>query len=100
VALVLLDGFAFRVVIVFSAERCEMKLTLTILLIAFAALSACASPEATRTRGSGPGGDVGNRTKILEMHDGSLPYWHTPQIIAFKHAPIAAADQAYQLSRR
>jgi hypothetical protein len=77
-----------------------MKRTLMMLLIAFAALSACESPEATRTRGGGPGADVGNRTKVLEMHGGSLPYWHTPEIITFKHAPIAAADQAYELSRR
>ena len=77
-----------------------MKPILTMLLIAFAALSACVSPETQRTRGGGPGADVGNRTKVLEMHGGSLPYWQTPEIVAFKHAPIAAADQAHELSRR
>jgi hypothetical protein len=77
-----------------------MKLTLTMLLIAFTALAACVSPETTRTRGAGPGADVGNRTKVLEMHGGSLPFWKTPQIIESKHAPIDTADQAYQLSRR
>jgi len=76
-----------------------MNITVTLLLIAFTALSACASPEATRTRG-GPGADVGNRTKVVEMHGGSLPFWDTPQIITTKHAPIETADQAYQLSRR
>jgi hypothetical protein len=81
-------------------RRCEMNLTLTMLLIAFTALSACVSPEATRTRGGGPGADVGNRTKVVEMHEGSLPFWQTPQIITTKHAPIETADQAYALSRR
>jgi hypothetical protein len=77
-----------------------MNLTVTMLLIAFAALSACVSPEATLTRGGGQGADVGNRTKVVEMHEGSLPFWETPQIIATKHAPIETADQAYELSRR
>jgi hypothetical protein len=84
----------------FPLRGCEMKFTLTMLLIAFTALSACVSPEATRTRGGGPGADLGNRTKVLEMHEGSLPFWKTPQIITTKHAPIETADQAYQLSRR
>ena len=44
-----------------------MNLTLTMLLIAFTALYACVSPEATRTRGGGPGADVGNRTEVVEM---------------------------------
>ena len=74
-----------------------MNITVTLLLIAFTALSACASPEARRTRGGGPGADVGNRTKVVEMH---VPFWETPQIITTKHAPIETADQAYQLSRR
>src|SRR5918996_4179320 len=51
-------------------ERCEMKLTLVILLAGFTSLSACASPETTRTRGGEPGADVGNRTKVVEMHEG------------------------------
>ena len=77
-----------------------MNATRMMPLIAFAALLGCASPEATRTRGGGPGADVGNRTKYLEMHGGSLTFWKTPQIIESKHAPIDTADQAYQLSRR
>ena len=70
------------------------------LVATLTALAACASPEATRTRGGGPGADGGNRTKVLEMHGGSLPFWKTPQIIESKHAPIGTADQAYELSRR
>jgi hypothetical protein len=77
-----------------------MNLILTVLLIAVTALVACDSPEATRTRGGGPGADVGNRVKVLEMHEGSRPFWETPQIIPTKHAPIEAARQADELSRR
>jgi hypothetical protein len=46
----------------------------------------CTSPEATRTRGGGPGADVGNRGEIVSMHDGSDPYWATPRI------PMAAGS--------
>ena len=77
-----------------------MNLTLTMLLIAFTALAACDSPEATRTRGGGPGADIGNHDEVVEMHEGSRPFWETPQIIESKHAPIEAARQADELSRR
>jgi hypothetical protein len=42
-----------------------------------AALGGCTSPEATRMRAGGPGGDVGNRGDI-ELHGGSQPYYGTP----------------------
>jgi hypothetical protein len=77
-----------------------VNLAVTALLVLVLHLSACVSPETTRTRGDGPGADVGNRAKVLEMHEGSLPFWETPQIIETKHAPIESADQAYELSRR
>ena len=77
-----------------------MKLSLTMLLIALTALVACISPETQRTRGGGPGADVGNRGKVVEMHEGSRPFWKTPQIIASKHAPLETARQADELSRR
>jgi len=48
------------------------------LLAALAALAACASPEAARTRGDGPGADVGNRSRIVEFHGGARPYYKTP----------------------
>jgi hypothetical protein len=70
------------------------------LLIAFAALTACASPETARSRGSGPGADVGNRAKVVEMHEGSEPFYKTPQIIGTQHAPVDSANQAFQLSRQ
>jgi hypothetical protein len=77
-----------------------MNLTLTTLLIAVTALAACVSPEATRTRGGGPGADVGNRGKVVEMHEGSQPFWKTPQIITAKHPPLESARQADELSRK
>jgi hypothetical protein len=44
-------------------------------------LAACDSPEAARTRGGGPGADVGNRGEIIRMHEGSKPYSKTPDRI-------------------
>ena len=41
-------------------------------------LAACSSPEATRTRGGGPGADVGNRGSPVELHAGAQPYHNTP----------------------
>ena len=63
-------------------------------------LAACASPEATRTRGGGPGADVGNRGKDVDMHECSQPFWKTPDLIPTKHPPLAPASQADQLSRQ
>ena len=41
----------------------------------------CSSPEAARSRGGGPGGDMGNRGETVQMHGGSEPYYKTPQLI-------------------
>jgi hypothetical protein len=41
-------------------------------------LLACASPEAHRTRGGGPGADVRNWGKPVELHAGAQPYHQTP----------------------
>ena len=49
-----------------------------LLLIPLTAAAACASPEAARTRGGGPGADVGNRTPTVEIHAGAQPYHGTP----------------------
>jgi hypothetical protein len=59
-----------------------------------AALVGCTSPEATRTRGGGPGADVANRTATVEMHEGSKPYWETPQIIAARQPPPSESQRA------
>jgi hypothetical protein len=73
----------------------------TITLIAFfVVLAGCTSPERTRTRGGGPGADVGNRAKFVQMHEGSRPFEKTPKIISTKHPPLAPASQADELSRQ
>lgn len=41
-------------------------------------LTACRSPEAARTRGGGPGADVGNRREPAEIHAGAKPYYESP----------------------
>jgi hypothetical protein len=50
-------------------------------LLVLAAAAACTSPEATRMRGGGPGADPGNRTAVVEMHEGSKPYHDTPRLV-------------------
>ncbi len=75
-----------------------MKLAVFLWFVVLA-LGACASPENTRTRGGGPGADVGNRGQVVKMHEGSEPFYQTPQIIAVQHAPIGSASQAERLSR-
>ena len=39
---------------------------------------ACASPEAHRVRGGGPGADVKNWGQPVELHAGAEPYHNTP----------------------
>jgi hypothetical protein len=70
------------------------------LVAVFLCLAACASPEAARTRGGGPGADVGNRDEIVRMHEGARPFEATPKIIPGKHPPLDPASQADQLSRQ
>jgi len=41
-------------------------------------LSACSSPEASRTRGGGPGADVKNWRQPVELHAGAQPFSDTP----------------------
>lgn len=73
-------------------------------IIAAVALSlygaGCASPEATRTRGGGPGADPGNRGKVARLHEGARPFENTPKLIPAKGPPLESASQADQLSRR
>lgn len=47
-------------------------------VLCFLALTACASPEAARNRGGGPGADVGNRRVPVEIHAGAKPFYRTP----------------------
>ncbi len=76
-----------------------------ILLLSFfiLALSACSSPETSRSRGSGAGADVGNRSQkssVVRMHEGSDPYAKTPKIIRAQGTSLAGARQAERLSRQ
>ena len=73
--------------------------TIVTVLIACAGVNGCTSPEATRTRGGGPGADVGNRSEVVAMHEGSKPFWNTPVRIPVQHPPLEPARQADELSR-
>ena len=77
-----------------------MSLALITLMAVLLLVAGCASPETSRTRGGGPGADLGNRGKIVQMHEGSKPFEKTPQIISTKHPPLGPASQADQLSRQ
>ena len=69
-------------------------------LMTSAALAACTSPEQTRARGGGPGADVGNRPGVVKMHEGSQPYWETPELVAGEHSPLEPSQHAQRLSRQ
>jgi hypothetical protein len=53
-------------------------------------LAACDSPEASRARGAGSGGDVGNRGRV-ELHGGSSIYHGTPVVVSAPKGTTAAA---------
>lgn len=64
-------------------ERSEHDQTMTpraihIFIVCLILLPACASPEAGRTRGGGPGADVKNWGRPIELHAGAEPYHDTP----------------------
>jgi len=42
------------------------RLHIVLLLVLCSGLSACYSPETRRTRGGGPGADVGNRRRVVK----------------------------------
>jgi len=47
--------------------------------LAAAAIIGCANPEAERTRGGGPGADVGNHPPgAVQIHAGASMYYKTP----------------------
>jgi hypothetical protein len=56
------------------ARRWWLVLSLLIVI----GLVGCASPEATRVRGGGPGGDPGNYGRATELHAGAEMYYRTP----------------------
>ena len=56
-----------------------MRIRVLVTAFALVALvSACASPEATRTRGGGPGADPGNHGAVVQLHAGAKIYHKTP----------------------
>jgi hypothetical protein len=63
-------------------------------------LGGCESPEATRARAGGAGADMGNRSQIVRMHEGSNPYYKTPQVSPAKHPPLDPARHAYETDSR
>jgi hypothetical protein len=73
---------------------------LMMVVLACAALGSCASPEANRRRGGGPGGDPGNRPAQVKMHEGSRQYYETPVLIPGEGPPLAPSEQARHLSLR
>jgi hypothetical protein len=77
-----------------------VSLTAITLIALLCFLAGCTSPETARSRGGGPGADIGNRTKFVQMHEGSKPFEGTPKIISTKHPPLGPASQADQLSRQ
>ena len=53
------------------------------------AFLACASPEAGRARGGGPGADVRNWGRPVELHAGAEPYYDTPCVTEVEcHGPL------------
>lgn len=73
------------------------------LLALLAVLAACTSPEATRSRGAGPrsGADPGNWGPVVQMHEGSRPYYGTRRLLGeVGMDDLDSARQAHQLSRR
>jgi hypothetical protein len=53
-------------------------------------IGACDSPEASRSRGSGAGADVGNRGRV-ELHGGSQMYYGTPVVVSAPKGTTAPA---------
>ena len=66
--------------------------------LAGAVLAGCSSPEAARRRGGGPGGDPGNRSADVKMHEGSRQYYQTPVRISSEAPQLAPSEQARTLS--
>ena len=59
------------------------KRVLPLALIVAGLVTLACSPEATRTRGGGPGADPGNRGASVELHGRKLPdqmFYQTPAV--------------------
>jgi hypothetical protein len=77
-----------------------VELALIALFTLLLCLCGCGSPETSRTRGGGPGADVGNRTSTVRMHEGARPFDKTPKIIVARSPSLEPASHPDQLSRR
>jgi hypothetical protein len=77
-----------------------VSLAVLALIVLSLYLAGCTSPELTRTRGGGPGADIGHRGEIVRIHEGARPFEKTPKLIPTKHPPLDPANQADQLSRK
>jgi hypothetical protein len=56
----------------------RLSVAMQLLLASLFLVSACSSPEARRTRGGGPGADVKNWARLVELHAGAQPFHETP----------------------
>ena len=65
-----------------------------------AIFSACESPEAGRGRGGGPGADVGNHGRVVDMHEGSWMFYRTPDKIDGRGPDLEPARQSQRLGQR
>ena len=77
-----------------------MRIPIILSLCAAFLLLGCQSPEVKRTRGGGPGADLGYRGATVEMHEGSEPYYETPQLIDSRHALDGSENQDGQQASR
>jgi formate-dependent nitrite reductase membrane component NrfD len=93
-ALVLVGGFLLRVVLVLSSESVRLGSLLLLGVGLLGTATGCGSPEATRMRGGGSGGDTGNHGKVVRMHEGSDPYHDTTRLTRLQGPPLAPASQA------
>jgi hypothetical protein len=55
--------------------------TFSILLLLGVLMVVACSPEATRSRGSGPGADIGNHSAVPQIHGTVNPYYETPRYL-------------------
>ena len=76
-----------------------MKPAIFFLIVVLAGAAGCTSPEANRQRGA-RGADIGNRGKILRLHEGANPFAKTPTLIPVKPPPLDSANQAARLARQ
>ena len=86
-----------------AAAHFRISRDTVVVAAAFATLIVgCTSPEATRQRAGGAGADPGNRKPVVQMHQGSDPYYGTPIAIGRYgegRPTLEAARQADRMSR-